>query len=107
MQSPEFAAEGIELAADEMKAVAEGKGFRMYFHLLIYPKDNIYSSYMFLAVNQKHLDRAKAATKSAILMNLESRVPTNNFHRCFLRYEMCDFLMVCVILADDCSRRHR
>jgi processing peptidase subunit alpha len=27
-----------------------------------------------LAVNQKHLDRAKAATKSAILMNLESRM---------------------------------
>ncbi|ESQ48285.1 hypothetical protein EUTSA_v10020561mg [Eutrema salsugineum] len=48
--SPEFAARGIELVADEMKAVAEGK------------------------VNQKHLDRAKAATKSAILMNLESRM---------------------------------
>ncbi|KAL0707601.1 hypothetical protein Bca4012_074027 [Brassica carinata] len=48
--SPEYAAKGIELVADEMKAVAEGK------------------------VNQKHLDRAKAATKSAILMNLESRM---------------------------------
>ncbi|CAN8259105.1 unnamed protein product [Cochlearia groenlandica] len=48
--SPEFAAKGIELVAGEMKAVAEGK------------------------VNQKHLDRAKAATKSAILMNLESRM---------------------------------
>ncbi|CAH2053543.1 unnamed protein product [Thlaspi arvense] len=48
--SPEFAAKGIELVTDEMKAVAEGK------------------------VNQKHLDRAKAATKSAILMNLESRM---------------------------------
>ncbi|KFK38993.1 hypothetical protein AALP_AA3G186200 [Arabis alpina] len=48
--SPEHAAEGIKLVADEMKAVAEGK------------------------VDQKHLDRAKAATKSAILMNLESQM---------------------------------
>nr|AAK59675.1 putative mitochondrial processing peptidase alpha subunit [Arabidopsis thaliana] len=48
--SPEFASQGIELVASEMNAVADGK------------------------VNQKHLDRAKAATKSAILMNLESRM---------------------------------
>ncbi|XP_009144867.2 probable mitochondrial-processing peptidase subunit alpha-1, mitochondrial [Brassica rapa] len=48
--SPEFAAKAIELAAKEMKDVAGGK------------------------VNQKHLDRAKAATKSAVLMNLESRM---------------------------------
>ncbi|CAG7896593.1 unnamed protein product, partial [Brassica rapa] len=48
--SPEFAAKAIELAAKELKDVAGGK------------------------VNQKHLDRAKAATKSAVLMNLESRM---------------------------------
>ncbi|XP_013721397.2 probable mitochondrial-processing peptidase subunit alpha-1, mitochondrial [Brassica napus] len=48
--SPEFAAKAIELAAKEMKDVAGGK------------------------VNQKHLDRAKAATKSAVLMNLESQM---------------------------------
>ncbi|CAH8358933.1 unnamed protein product [Eruca vesicaria subsp. sativa] len=30
-------------------------------------------------VNQKHLDRAKAATKSAVLMNLESRKPVKQF----------------------------
>ncbi|KAL1220161.1 putative mitochondrial-processing peptidase subunit alpha-2, chloroplastic/mitochondrial [Cardamine amara subsp. amara] len=48
--SPDFAAPGIELVANEIKAVAQGK------------------------VDQKHLDRAKAATKSAILMNLESRM---------------------------------
>ncbi|WZY96902.1 hypothetical protein YC2023_069231 [Brassica napus] len=47
---PEFAAKAIELAAKELKDVAGGK------------------------VNQKHLDRAKAATKSAVLMNLESRM---------------------------------
>ncbi|CAE5967506.1 unnamed protein product [Arabidopsis arenosa] len=48
--SPDFASQGIELVATEMYGVAGG------------------------AVNQKHLDRAKAATKSAILMNLESRM---------------------------------
>ncbi|VVB00509.1 unnamed protein product [Arabis nemorensis] len=48
--TPEFAAEAIELAAEELKNVAGGK------------------------VNQKHLDRAKATTKSAVLMNLESRM---------------------------------
>ncbi|XP_010545654.1 PREDICTED: probable mitochondrial-processing peptidase subunit alpha-1, mitochondrial [Tarenaya hassleriana] len=48
--SPEFAAKAVEVAAKELKDVAGGK------------------------VNQKHLDRAKAATKSAILMNLESRM---------------------------------
>ncbi|CAH8255351.1 unnamed protein product [Arabidopsis lyrata] len=48
--SPEFAAKAIELAAKELKDVAGGK------------------------VNQAHLDRAKAATKSAVLMNLESRM---------------------------------
>lgn len=48
--SPEFAAKAVALAAKELKDVAGGK------------------------VNQKHLDRAKAATKSAVLMNLESRM---------------------------------
>ncbi|XP_010504362.1 PREDICTED: probable mitochondrial-processing peptidase subunit alpha-2, chloroplastic/mitochondrial isoform X2 [Camelina sativa] len=48
--SPGFASEGIQLVAAEIENVAGG-----YF-------------------DQKHLDRAKAATKSAILMNLESRM---------------------------------
>uniref|UniRef100_A0A1J3G7D6 Complex III subunit II n=1 Tax=Noccaea caerulescens TaxID=107243 RepID=A0A1J3G7D6_NOCCA len=48
--SPQFAATAIELAVKELKDVAGGK------------------------VNQKHLDRAKAATKCAVLMNLESRM---------------------------------
>ncbi|KAG2306423.1 hypothetical protein Bca52824_026171 [Brassica carinata] len=48
--SPEFAAKAIELAAKELRDVPRGK------------------------VNQKHLDRAKAGTKSAVLMNLESRI---------------------------------
>lgn len=30
LQSPEYAAKGIELVADEMKAVAEGKGFVIF-----------------------------------------------------------------------------
>ncbi|XP_010528943.1 PREDICTED: probable mitochondrial-processing peptidase subunit alpha-1, mitochondrial [Tarenaya hassleriana] len=48
--SPEFAAKAVEVGANELKDVAGGK------------------------VNQKHLNRAKAATKSAVLMNLESRM---------------------------------
>ncbi|CAH8356789.1 unnamed protein product [Eruca vesicaria subsp. sativa] len=48
--SPEFTEKAIELAAKELKDVAGGK------------------------VNQKHLDRAKAATKSAVLMNLEANL---------------------------------
>ncbi|KAL1210952.1 putative mitochondrial-processing peptidase subunit alpha-1 [Cardamine amara subsp. amara] len=47
---PQFAAQAIELAAKELKDVAGGE------------------------VKQIHLDRAKAATKSAVLMNLESRM---------------------------------
>lgn len=86
MQSPEYAAKGIELVADEMKAVAEGKGFVkftllpmiLFFEPFVYvyiKKKHIITVGLYvLAVNQKHLDRAKAATKSAILMNLESRV---------------------------------
>ncbi|CAH8380456.1 unnamed protein product, partial [Eruca vesicaria subsp. sativa] len=49
--SPEFSAKAIELTAKELKDVAGGKGLQF-----------------------NHLDRAKAATKSAVLMNLESQM---------------------------------
>ena len=85
MQSPEYAAKGIELVADEMKAVAEGKGFckftspflccfQSFVNVYTLKKHIVSFGLYVLSVNQKHLNRAKAATKSAILMNLESRV---------------------------------
>ncbi|KAL1348926.1 hypothetical protein AAHE18_07G115600 [Arachis hypogaea] len=47
------------------------------------------------AIDQVQLDRAKQATKSAILMNLESRmVVSEDIRRQILTYERVDYIEV-------------
>lgn len=83
-QSPDFSSKAVDLAAGELLEIATpGKGSSLYlcsiktfFHIGL----DIISHISFvlcllpLLVSQEQLDRAKEATKAAVLMNLESRV---------------------------------
>lgn len=78
-QSPDFSSKAVDLAAGELLEIATpGKGFllfllpsqiRIYFHVGF-----TFLGLLSFLVSQEQLDRAKEATKSAVLMNLESRV---------------------------------
>lgn len=69
---------------------------------------------MFVTVSEVQLNRAKEATKSAVLMNLESRVCSVSLS---VAYSSCSFVHVSVFLviiiivgsifADDHFRRYR
>jgi processing peptidase subunit alpha len=83
-QSPDFASTAVDLAAGELLEVATpGKGsfFFAISKLLCFKiRLTIISCILFVPgllphiVTQEQLDRAKEATKAAVLMNLESRV---------------------------------
>lgn len=80
-QSPDFSAKAVDLAAGELLEIATpGKGFLLVNHpvsTVDWPLSFIFLCPPFFlppVVTQEELDRAKEATKSAVLMNLESRV---------------------------------
>lgn len=74
-------AKAVDIVANELLAVATpGEGLlpHLLFENLIFTwepiADSLKYSCILCAVDQVQLDRAKKSTKSAILMNLESRV---------------------------------
>ncbi|AQK87788.1 putative mitochondrial-processing peptidase subunit alpha-2 chloroplastic/mitochondrial [Zea mays] len=77
--SPDFSSKAVDLAAGELLEIATpGKGFFLASFLFLFWVDHYQSQSFVLhvlppVVTQEQLDRAKEATKSAVLMNLESR----------------------------------
>lgn len=76
-------AKAVDLAAEELLALATpGQGSccicfcssMCHFCFLFLLCPDINRKFLFLAVTQVQLNRAKESTKSAVLMNLESRV---------------------------------
>jgi len=69
----------VDIAAKELIAIASpGQGFASLLFLKYFSKNfhlcKIKLELLAMTVTQVQLDRAKKSTKSAVLMNLESRV---------------------------------
>lgn len=82
-QGSDFVPTAIDVAVKELIAVATpGQGWPLFVSAIILSLLATFTQWpvtemlfmVFFAVGQKQLDRAKQSTKSAILMNLESRV---------------------------------
>lgn len=82
VQSSDFAAKAVDVVANELIAISKpGEGL-LHPTICSFFLDNpillgillLTCLSLFHAVDQVQLDRAKKSTKSAILMNLESRV---------------------------------
>ena len=86
VQGSDFVAQAVDIAASELISIATpGQGLKIfvfiifYFLFFIISLFNTPCSLLVVSVSQVQLNRAKESTKSAVLMNLESRVLSLSF----------------------------
>ena len=78
MQGSDFVAHAVDIAASELISIATpGQGLQIFVYIsdiFLISLFNISCTLFTAAVSEVQLNRAKESTKSAVLMNLESRV---------------------------------
>ena len=95
MQGSNFVAQAVDIAASELISIATpGQGFLefQFYFCFFYKKkkkkkilSNTSCTLFIVPVSEVQLNRAKESTKSAVLMNLESRVlPIFSFSQAYL-----------------------